>query len=867
VLASLEPDDLLKNDLYRARAVIIERYLERALDAWVLRTARTYRGFRQVEDEIEAARRLLMHLLRDAEIFNSRRSLSIRLVRALPYGENSGLADQIRALAGEIGDSDKAFADLRFKIHAMPEPADIDGVETYAPKATGANVKRAADLLAKMRRHYDPQARLDRMQQVKKWVGDKPTQVAIDGFVATDANASIALVDAGLTLLETTERALASSTSTTQGERNLLLLHVMALVEELWIGITADLSRRPMSRQHALEVALKLTRGAHILGYLSAREQESAATALAQMQRGAPEDYVNGLRHASRVLEWARARLWADLGMPLARYRLVEPSATGIIDDILRSGVMLPLASILDRLAADCERLHGGGHLLLGSPDASPLMRGENPGLAVGPLRVLSAAQDPAALRRHEIVLLEDLPPELPPVAGVITLGAAGSLSHISLLARNLGIPHASVGGDVAAHLRAMADSEVVLGVSAGRRVAVGPLAMVPEQDRARLKRRVVGNKPFLEIDAARLDLETTRIIPLADVSEEDSGVRLGPKAAELGRLRRLFPSRVSDAAVIPFGAFRRHVNRSPADGSPSPMARLRAAYLRARKLPPRAGEILTLRELHDFRQAVASLPFYAGFEAEVDAALAALGAPRTFGVFVRSDTNVEDLKEFTGAGLNKTVANVVERDAILAAIRKVWASPFTERSFRCRQQILVNPEHVYPSVILHRTVPSELSGVLVTTDLETGGSDGITVSVSEGVAAVVDGGAPETVFIGHDGSVRLLASSRTATRKLIPPPPAQGVVVLPATGRDPLLSPGALDELRTLAADVVDRMPTNEGIPWDVEFGFVGTQAYLLQIRPLRASRSAATHPYLKELDDSAPLSDAAIDLSAEVP
>ena len=33
--------------------------------------------------------------------------------------------------------------------------------------------------------------------------------------------------------------------------------------------------------------------------------------------------------------------------------------------------------------------------------------------------------------------------------------------------------------------------------------------------------------------------------------------------------------------------------------------------------------------------------------------ALAALGEPNTFGVFVRSDTNVEDLKEFTGAGLN----------------------------------------------------------------------------------------------------------------------------------------------------------------------------------------------------------------------
>jgi phosphoenolpyruvate synthase/pyruvate phosphate dikinase len=204
----------------------------------------------------------------------------------------------------------------------------------------------------------------------------------------------------------------------------------------------------------------------------------------------------------------------------------------------------------------------------------------------------------------------------------------------------------------------------------------------------------------------------------------------------------------------------------------------------------------------------------------------------------------------------------------VLASIREVWASPFTERSYRWRQRLLANPEHVYPSVILHKTVPSEISGVMVTVDLETGAKDALTVSVSEGVSAVVDGGAPETVVIDKDGKVRLLASFRTATRKTIPKPPAEGIQVEAAQPRDPLLGDRELAELKQLAAEALQKIPPKEGgMPWDIEFGFVGRKAYLMQIRPLRISRAATTQPFLKALDAKATLPTTPIDLDAEVP
>ena len=71
------------------------------------------------------------------------------------------------------------------------------------------------------------------------------------------------------------------------------------------------------------------------------------------------------------------------------------------------------------------------------------------------------------------------------------------------------------------------------------------------------------------------------------------------------------------------------------------------------------------------------------------------------YGVFVRSDTNVEDLPGFTGAGLNRTVANLVDREKVFVAIPLVWSSPYTERAMAWRSGILERPEEVYASVLL----------------------------------------------------------------------------------------------------------------------------------------------------------------------
>jgi hypothetical protein len=246
-------------------------------------------------------------------------------------------------------------------------------------------------------------------------------------------------------------------------------------------------------------------------------------------------------------------------------------------------------------------------------------------------------------------------------------------------------------------------------------------------------------------------------------------------------------------------------------------------------------------------------------------------GMEGTYGVFVRSDTNVEDLPGFTGAGLNQTIANVVGVDAVIAAIKEVWASPFTDRAFGWRQGLMDQPEHVYASVLLHRSVPNDKSGVMVTANLDTGSREEITVVINTGVSGGVDGQAAETLRISlKTGTARLLASATARSQRVLRPEGGAGLVRSGAP--EFVLQP---DEIRQLVEFVRGFPKDYPGLqdaagntaPADMEFGFVRGHLMLLQIRPFLQSAQASRNQYLIGLDASvARLADKAVNM-LEVP
>ena len=375
------------------------------------------------------------------------------------------------------------------------------------------------------------------------------------------------------------------------------------------------------------------------------------------------------------------------------------------------------------------------------------------------------------------------------------------------------------------------------------------------ERDLIEARREVRTERIIL--DTSRLRLEVDRPIQLGDLRATDSGVLVGPKAANLGQLASQFPDRVSPGLALPYGMFVRHVDRAFRSDR-TVLEDLAAAYVEADRMRS-AGmaeeevDRFMFGALERVRTAIVELEWLPDQRAAVEEAIReAFGGDLSAGIFVRSDTNVEDLPQFSGAGLNLTVPNQRSVADVLASITRVWTSPFAERAYLWRKQVLLDQGRVYPSVLLLRSVPSERSGVLISSGMQFGTPDDLTIATAEGVGGAVDGGEAEMVIVRPDGSIRLLGQARAATRRVLSAD--GGAVMVPSVRPETLLRDAEIAQLRDIVTSWEASVPaTDAGRTWDFEFGVVDGHVWLFQVRPFVRFRSTELLDRLSVLDADA--------------
>jgi hypothetical protein len=83
----------------------------------------------------------------------------------------------------------------------------------------------------------------------------------------------------------------------------------------------------------------------------------------------------------------------------------------------------------------------------------------------------------------------------------------------------------------------------------------------------------------------------------------------------------------------------------------------------------------------------------------------------------VRSSSNAEDLENFSAAGIYESHNHVTSSDRIFESIKQVWASVLSPRSVRLRQDVGISLDDVYMGVIIQEEIPSDIGGVMVTTN------------------------------------------------------------------------------------------------------------------------------------------------------
>ncbi len=858
VLAAVDAGEFMARPDFAAalKQMILERYLVSADDGWIYRRARFYRGALQAEDEDASGRALLLALLDRREWCADSFLVLREAARALPHGRWQGPLTEARSLAVSIESRDEDFVDLRAKLHAAPGPEDAQLVRDYALHLGQLELlvdyERLVVMLQDIYRPVDLTESLEKM-----------AARASDAGLAANLRAQAALLggDGRQTLrFAAAARAMAAlrrdfETFATAQDRLAALDLSLDLETELY-GLTSEMLRLRAEASRAEQFAwLEQTAQAlYGMGLIGQRELDALQVSLSGLNTEwvALSVYRETLGYQGRVADWAARSMHFHFSREVERFARIEPLAALYGQERLRASPLALHAAVCEALLADADRALGLSNSLAGQSLTRGL-HGLNPGLARGVLRVHPAGKPLSDLEPEGIHVLAATTSDLPPVAGILTLGMGNSLSHVQLLARNLGIPNAAVDQLLLPHLAALNGQRVVLAVSPGGRVRLerdDPSwnALFDQQEQAQADF-------LIPAGTDKLELGVTELIPLGHLVADDAGRVAGPKACNLGELKAAFPEAVSDGLVIPFGVYAQALEQPARPGGSSMREFLRQGYALARDMSDagarRKAEAELLAMARDWFE---SLDLGPDLTERLRAAMEQrFGPDGSYGVFVRSDTNVEDLPGFTGAGLNKTVPNVVGFDDILEAVRQVWASPFSERAHAWRQAHMEDPSALFVSVLVQKTVPAEKSGVLVTTDIHGGRPGRISVAANEGVGGAVDGQLAEELSLAPaTGQTLLLAPAAEPFKRVALP--TGGLDEQPCGGGT-VLTQAEAQILCELAASAPRRFrnlrgQNGEALPADMEFGFADGRLALFQLRPFVTSEKARRNAFLLSMD-----------------
>ncbi len=437
---------------------------------------------------------------------------------------------------------------------------------------------------------------------------------------------------------------------------------------------------------------------------------------------------------------------------------------------------------------------------------------------SVGVLRILDRVTDETILDRNEIVLLREPPISLTPVSGVITTSFATPLAHVNLLAKGWGVPNASIRD--ADRLFAALNGKFVFFETREEGYTLRPAGT---DEALEAGRRLAARADRLTPEA---DLNDRRFAPLTAQRRSDSR-RFGAKSANLGEIAHaLRAGRLQDIVVppgfsVPFFYYTQFLEENDLDRAILELLgndrfNHDPAYRKA-QLAALRERIQRGRHNEAFARAV------------VRERRAQLGAA---GVFVRSSTNSEDLPEFSGAGLYTSVPNVREDEALLEAIKTVWASLWNYEAYEARESFGINHAAVYPAVLIQTGINAEAAGVLITRnpfDREDRASVYLNAKRGLGIRVVEGRRIPEQLlFEPRTASLRVL--TRSADDTMLTFDERGGVREVRIEPDRLVLTDGIVRRLAR-AAIAIERL--FGGRDQDIEWLTVGQRIYVVQSRP----------------------------------
>ncbi len=200
--------------------------------------------------------------------------------------------------------------------------------------------------------------------------------------------------------------------------------------------------------------------------------------------------------------------------------------------------------------------------------------------------------------------------------------------------------------------------------------------------------------------------------------------------------------------------------------------------------------------------------------------------------VAVRSSATAEDLPYASFAGQQDTYLNVLGEDALIDAVRRCWASLWTDRAVSYRASNAIDPHSVRLAVAVQRMVNATVAGILFTANPLTGKRRQAVIDASPGLGeAVVSGAVNPDHFVVNTASGEIVERRLGDKRVIIQASAGGGTQRSEQSRQDDCLSD---EHLRTLA-NIGAKVEAHYGAPQDIEWAIDASgYLWLTQARPI---------------------------------
>ena len=435
----------------------------------------------------------------------------------------------------------------------------------------------------------------------------------------------------------------------------------------------------------------------------------------------------------------------------------------------------------------------------------------------LGRIHIIEKLDEHVEIGSNEILVLNEVPIQLPPVAGIILAQPSTPLSHINLLVKGWGVPNAYIKN---AHQLLKEFDGWWVSFETRRDTYV-----IKRADLGQVKeyQQRMASRP--DLIKPRSDLTVTRIALLNQQRARDV-IAYGGKSANLGEMirARLSGIIVPGGFTIPFFYYDQFISENKLDESIHEMMNDQKfvhdpAYRR--------------RRLADLRERIQNGALNDQLRADVLRLVHTQFAGK--GLFARSSSNSEDLPNFSGAGIHSSVPNVKGDHQLIEAIKTVWASLWNFEAYEARERAGIDHGQVYMAVLIQEGINADSAGVMLTTDpYDRENKSAYYISAKRGLGIkVVEGKrvAEQIIFRPQTNTIQVL--TRSAEDSLLTFDEKGGVKEVPISGERAVLTDEMIRKL-VKAAQGIKRV--FGGKDQDIEWIYVGGQIYIVQARPFVA-------------------------------